>query len=125
MMRPVIRFLLADRGRNRHLRHDRRAAAADQALIDQYGIGAIPRGGDRGVHAGAACANHQNIATSAVMISIKFLYDGAYFNSCVRPAENRQPPVNSRPLVPNQQVTDRPMMRVDILGPGRVGNYFL
>ena len=58
MMRPVIRLLLADRGRHRHLRHDRRPAAADQALIDQHGIGAIASGGYRGVHAGTAGSDH-------------------------------------------------------------------
>ena len=29
MVRPVIGFLFADGGRHRHLRHDRRTAAAD------------------------------------------------------------------------------------------------
>jgi hypothetical protein len=35
MQRPVVRLLMGDRSGDRHLRHDRGAAAADQPLVEQ------------------------------------------------------------------------------------------
>lgn len=62
MMLPMIRALLAQRNGDCHLCHDRGAAAADQAAIDQVYAAAVARRGDCGIHAGAAGADHQHIA---------------------------------------------------------------
>jgi hypothetical protein len=59
---PIVVALLGERGGDGHLRHDRRAAAADQTLVEEHnapGTGARSR--DRGVHAGAARADNQHI----------------------------------------------------------------
>jgi hypothetical protein len=56
-----IRFRRAERDGDGHLRHDRRAAAADLAFVDEKHRGAIARRGDRRVHAGAASADYQYI----------------------------------------------------------------
>ena len=56
-----IRFLPPKRDGDGHLRHDRRAAAADLALVDEKHRGAIARRGDRRIHAGAAGADYQYI----------------------------------------------------------------
>ena len=62
MSMPVVGAFLAERRRHRHLRHDRRAAAANKALVDQqHPLGPAARGGDRGVHAGAAGPDNQDI----------------------------------------------------------------
>ena len=61
MMAPMIRHLLAQRDRDRHLRHDRGAAAADQAAIDQQHVGVRLVGRDRRRHAGGARADHQHV----------------------------------------------------------------
>ena len=61
MMAPVVGRLGAERDRDRHLRHHGRAAAADQAAVDQQHAAAGARRLDRGVHAGRAGADHQHI----------------------------------------------------------------
>ena len=63
MRGPVVGAFLAQRRRHRHLRHHRGAAAADEALVgEQHLPGPGPRGGDRGIHAGAAGPDDQHIA---------------------------------------------------------------
>ena len=61
VMAPVVRRLGAERHRDRHLRHHGRAAAADQAAVDQQHAAAGARRLDRGIHAGRAGADHQHI----------------------------------------------------------------
>ena len=62
MRLPIIWTFFAERRRYRHLRHDRRAAAADQALIGQQDMpGPGARRRDRRVHAGASGPDNQHI----------------------------------------------------------------
>ena len=64
MRLPIVRAFFAERRRNRHLRHDRRAAAADEALVgQQHMTGAGARRRDRGIHAGATGADDQYIGS--------------------------------------------------------------
>jgi hypothetical protein len=63
-MAPVVGDFLAERHRHRHLRHDGRPAAADQAAIDQEDTAARPRRLDRGIHAGRAGADHQHVGVN-------------------------------------------------------------
>ena len=58
---PVVRHLLAERHRHRHLRHHGRAAPADQAAIDQQHRRVRLVGRDRGGHAGRAGTDHQHV----------------------------------------------------------------
>ena len=58
----AVGLRLAERGRARHLRHDGRAAAPDHVLVEQQDAGAVACRGDRREHAGAAAADHQDIA---------------------------------------------------------------
>ena len=58
---PVVRPLLGDGGRDRHLGHDRGAAPSDHALVGEEHPGARPGGGDGGVHAGPARPDHEHI----------------------------------------------------------------
>ena len=58
---PVIRRFLAERDRDRHLRHHRRAAAPDQAAVgEQHGRPGARRL-DRRIHAGAACSDDEHV----------------------------------------------------------------
>ena len=61
VMAPVVGRLGAERHRDRHLRHHGRAAAADQAAVDQEHAAAGARRLDRGIHAGRAGADHQHV----------------------------------------------------------------
>ena len=61
MAGPVIRRLFAHRHRDGHLRHDRRAAAPDQALVQQQHPCAAARRGYGGIHAGPARPDHQHV----------------------------------------------------------------
>ena len=61
MMLPVIRHVLAERGRHGHLRHDGRAAAPDQAAVDEQHADVLLRGRERGRHAGAARADDEHV----------------------------------------------------------------
>src|SRR5947208_16497751 len=61
MKAPVIRRLRAERGGNRHLRHDGRAAAADQAAVDEENAATRARGLDRRIHAGTARSDDQDV----------------------------------------------------------------
>ena len=56
-----IRFRRAERYGDGHLRHDRRAAAADLAFVDEQHRGAIACRGDRRVHTGATSTDYQYI----------------------------------------------------------------
>ena len=58
---PVIRRLRAERDRDRHLRHDGGAAASDQAAVEQEHTATCARGLDRGIHAGAARSDDQDV----------------------------------------------------------------
>ena len=58
---PVIRRLRAERDRDRHLRHDGGAAAADQAAVEQEHVATCARSLDRGIHAGAARSDDQDV----------------------------------------------------------------
>jgi hypothetical protein len=57
----MIRDFRAERHCNRHLRHHRRAAAADQAAVKQQHPALGARRLDRRIHPGGAGANHQHI----------------------------------------------------------------
>ena len=59
--RPVVRPLLGDGGRDRHLGHDRRPAAPDHALVGEEHPGARPRGRNCRIHPGPARPDHQHI----------------------------------------------------------------
>ncbi len=61
MMLPMIRRLFAERGSNRHLRHDRGAATADQASVGEDHIDAGSRGLKRRIHPCPACPDHEYI----------------------------------------------------------------
>src|SRR5438270_4657037 len=62
MRGPLVGAFLAERRGDRHLRHDRGAAAADEALVDQQDpLGPGARRRKRGVHAGAAGADNQDV----------------------------------------------------------------
>ena len=56
-----VRFRRAERDGDGHLRHDRRAAAADLAFVDEKHRGAIACRGDRRVHTGATSTDYQYI----------------------------------------------------------------
>ena len=56
-----VRFLFAQGDGDGHLRHDRRAAAADLAFVEQQHRCARARRGDGRVHPGAAGADDQHI----------------------------------------------------------------
>ena len=73
---PGIRRLLAKGCRHGHLGHHGRAATADEAAVgeDHGGPGAC--GFKRGIHARAACANHQNV--------------GFKMHLCLPPAQSRR-----------------------------------
>jgi len=59
---PIVGAFFTERRRDRHLRHDRRTAATDQALVhEQHTLGSGARRRDRGVHAGAAGPDDQDI----------------------------------------------------------------
>jgi hypothetical protein len=61
VMLPMIRRLLAQRCGDRHLRHDRGAAAPNQAAVRQNHRRTGPRGFKSRVHAGAAGTDHQDV----------------------------------------------------------------
>ena len=61
MMLPVIWRLFGKGGSDRHLRHHRGAATPDQAAVRQHHGRTRPRGFKRGVHAGAAGPDHQDV----------------------------------------------------------------
>ena len=65
MMRPVIGRLGAERNRDRHLRHHGGAAAPDQAAVGEQHVAAGARGLDRGIQAGGAGADHQDVGFGA------------------------------------------------------------
>ena len=58
---PMIGRLGAERDGDRHLRHHGGAAAADQAAVGEQHVAAAARRLDRGVHAGGAGADHQDV----------------------------------------------------------------
>ena len=88
MMAPVVRRLGAERHRDRHLRHHGRAAAADQAPVDQQHAAAGAGGLDRGIHAGRAGADHQHVGFDPHRLG--------HGGSCAH-AANLNPPANSKP----------------------------
>lgn len=57
---PVVVHLIAEGGGHRHLRHNSRAAAADQAAIDEHRIRAAIVGSDRGRHACRTRADNEH-----------------------------------------------------------------
>jgi hypothetical protein len=61
MKAPVIRRLLADRSRDRHLRHDGGAAAPDQAALGEEHAATRACRLDRRIHAGAARSDDQDV----------------------------------------------------------------
>ena len=61
MVLPVIGAMFAQGNGDRHLRHDRGPAAADQAAVDQVHAAAVARCGNCGIHAGAARAYYQYV----------------------------------------------------------------
>ena len=58
---PVVWFFVSERGGHGHLRHDGRAAPADEALVHQQDGRSTTRRGDGRVHARAACADDQDV----------------------------------------------------------------
>ena len=62
MVAPVIAPLVLEGCRDRHLRHDGRPAASDQAALGEQHRAAAARGLERRVHAGAAGPDHENVA---------------------------------------------------------------
>src|SRR5262249_38749974 len=63
MVRPVIRRLGAESACDRHLGHHGRAAASDQAPVDQNDGRSGARSGDGGVHAGAPGADDEHVGS--------------------------------------------------------------
>ena len=61
VMAPVVVGLRAQRHRNGHLRHDRCAAAPDQAAIGQQHAATGARGLDGGIHAGGSGADDEHV----------------------------------------------------------------
>ena len=61
VLRPVVRRLLAEGGRDRHLGHDRRPAPADHALVGEEHASSFARGGKTCVHSGPARADHEHV----------------------------------------------------------------
>jgi hypothetical protein len=61
MMAPVVGRLLAERCRDRHLRHHGGAAASDQAAVGEQDFAAVTRRLDRRIHAGAARSDHEHV----------------------------------------------------------------
>ena len=58
---PVVGDFLAERDRDRHLRHDGGAAAPDQAAVGEKDAAAGARRLDRRIHAGAARSDDQDV----------------------------------------------------------------
>ena len=73
---PGIGRLFAKGDRHGHLRHDGGAATADEAAVGEDHGGAGACGFKRGIHACAACANHQNV--------------GFKMHLCLPPAQSRR-----------------------------------
>ncbi len=71
MILPVIGRLLAQGHGDRHLRHHRGAAAADEAAIDEQDIGARLIGRDRRRHAGGARADHQHVRRESRRVALR------------------------------------------------------
>jgi len=93
VVRPVIRCFRAERDGDRHLRHHRGAAAADQAAVGEQHRAARARRLDRRIHACGTGADHQDIGLCAHRLavhgcSVKF-QTAASLASC-------SPRVNSR-----------------------------
>jgi hypothetical protein len=61
MMAPVVGSFRAERRGDRHLRHHRRAAAADETAVDQQHPAAPARRLDRRIHAGPARADDEDV----------------------------------------------------------------
>src|SRR5262249_43339084 len=61
MVAPMVRLLRANCHRDGHLRHHGRTAASDQAAVDQQHATAGARGFDRGIHAGAARPDDEDV----------------------------------------------------------------
>ncbi|MNL45229.1 hypothetical protein D3C87_1678600 [compost metagenome] len=77
VMAPMVFGLLAQRGGHRHLRHDGRAAAADQAAVGQHHPAARLRGCHGGAHARRARADHQDVG-----VDIKFAHHAPRYAFC-------------------------------------------
>src|SRR5262249_38023398 len=60
--RPVVRFFLADRGRDGHLRHDSRATTAYEVLVEQEDGTTFSRCRDGRIHPGSAGAYDEHVA---------------------------------------------------------------
>ena len=59
---PVVGTFLSESRGDRHLRHDRGAAAADEALVgEEHPLGPGARRRERGVHSSAAGADNQDL----------------------------------------------------------------
>jgi hypothetical protein len=61
MMPPMIRRLLTERGRHRHLRHHGGTTAPDQAAVSQDHIRPGPRRLDRRIHPRATGTDDENV----------------------------------------------------------------
>ena len=61
MVGPVVGRLLAERDRDGHLRHHRRAAAPDQAAVGEQHARTGARCFDRRIHAGAARSDDEHV----------------------------------------------------------------
>ena len=61
MKGPVVRLLVADRGSDRHLRHDGGAAPADKALVHEQHTAPFTRRRNRRIHAGAARTDYEDV----------------------------------------------------------------
>ncbi|WP_338177742.1 hypothetical protein [Candidatus Dormiibacter inghamiae] len=57
MQPPVVGLRMTDGRGDSHLGHHRRAAPANQALVEQEHVGIMPGGFDRGVHSRSAAVD--------------------------------------------------------------------
>ena len=107
VMTPVVVRLRAQGHRNGHLRHDRRAAAPDQAAIGQQHAATGARGLDGGIHAGGSGADDEH-----VRLGVQGLFGSVHGGRMRRPiADRNAAPVRSSCGLPMQARHAWPLRR--------------